>query len=163
MAFETILQHEILTKFAYPFLLIFFILFAVLEKTEIFGKDKKQLNALLSFVVGLIFVSAFNPKLIVADLILFLTIGVVIVFIVLLLWGFVNKGEVALSSGVKKVAAVVIVIAVIIAILITTNVHLFGVFDFLFKSGWSGDFWTNAIFVVVIAVALALMMKKTTK
>ncbi len=161
MGFDTILQHEVLTKFAYPFLLVFFILFAVLEKTKLFGEDKKQLNALISFVIGLIFVSAFNPKLIVADLILFLTIAIVIVFIILLLWGFVNGGKAEISSGVKKVAAVVIVIAVIIAVLVASNVDLGGIFDFLFKSGWSSDFWTNAIFVVVIAVALALVLKKT--
>ena len=37
MGVETIFQHELLTKFAYPFLLIFFIVFAVLEKTNLEG------------------------------------------------------------------------------------------------------------------------------
>ena len=40
----TILQSALLTDFLYPFLLVFFILFAVLEKTNIFGAGKKQLN-----------------------------------------------------------------------------------------------------------------------
>ena len=74
---ENILQHEILTDFVYPFLLVFFIIFALLEKTKIFGTDKKQLNALVAFVIGLIFVAAVDPKLIVGDLILFLTIDLI--------------------------------------------------------------------------------------
>ena len=74
MVEETILQHWILTRFAFPFLLIFFIVFAVLEKTKLLGEGKKQLNALLSFVVSLVFVSAIYPTLVVSNLILFLTV-----------------------------------------------------------------------------------------
>ena len=51
---ENILQHETLTSFVYPFLLIFFIVFAILEKTKIFGEEKKQVNAFVAFVIGLI-------------------------------------------------------------------------------------------------------------
>ena len=54
---ETLLQHPVLTNFVYPFLIVFFIVFAVLEKTKLFGEEKKQLNALTAFVIGLIFVS----------------------------------------------------------------------------------------------------------
>ena len=80
MVLETIFQHELLTKFAYPFLLIFFIVFAILEKTKILGDDKKQLNAVLAFVIGLIFLSVVQPRLIVENMILFLTVAIVIVF-----------------------------------------------------------------------------------
>ena len=157
---ETILQHWILTRFAYPFLLIFFIVFAVLEKTKIFGDDKKQLNALVAFVIGLIFISVVYPTLVVENLILFLTVALVVVFIALLLWGFVSGGEAKISSkGLKIVAGILIVIAVAIALL-----WAMGIWDefanLLFKQSWSKSFWTNLIFIVVIAVALALMMRK---
>ena len=51
----TILQHWIFTKFALPFLLVFFIVYGVLAKTKVLG-DAKQLNAMVSFVIGLIFI-----------------------------------------------------------------------------------------------------------
>ena len=86
MTLETILQHWILTDFVYPFLLVFFIVFAILDKTKLLGGDKKQLNAMLAFVIGLIFVSAVYPKVVVGDLILFLTISIIVVFVFLLLW-----------------------------------------------------------------------------
>ena len=161
MGVETIFQHELLTKFAYPFLLIFFIVFAILEKTKILGDDKKQLNAVLAFVIGLIFLSVVQPRLIVENLILFLTVAIVIVFVVLLLWGFVSGGEIKenflSNKGVKWTVGIAVVIAVIVAVFwaagITTDA-----FDFLFKQSWSNTFWTNFIFVAVVAAALAVVL-----
>ena len=51
---ETILQGEVFTRFILPFFLVFFVIFALLEKTKLFGDGKKQINAMISFVVGLI-------------------------------------------------------------------------------------------------------------
>jgi hypothetical protein len=155
---ETILQHWIFTKFAFPFLLIFFILFGILEKTKLFGDDKKQLNAGISFVVGLIFVAAVFPKLVVGNLILFLTIAIVVVFIALLLWGFLIGEPPKLEKGLKWVIGIVVVIAVGIALLWAMGIEG-GASDLLFQQDWSGTFWTNAAFVAVIIIALVLVMR----
>ena len=162
MAVETILQSEILTKFVYPFLLIFFIVFAVLEKTKVLGDGKKQLNALVAFVIGLIFVGAVFPKLVVANMILFLTVALVVVFVVLLLWGFVGSGEKGfeISKGLKTFLMIILGIAVIVAVFWAVGVGG-GFFDFLFRSNWSSAFWTNFLFIVVIAAALALVLWKS--
>ena len=163
MALETIFQHELLTKFAYPFLLIFFIVFAILEKTKILGEDKKQLNAVLAFVIGLIFLSVVQPRLIVENMILFLTVAIVIVFVVLLLWGFVSGGDLKenflSNKGVKWTVGIVVVIAVIVAVFWAMGLTS-DTFDFLFKQSWSNSFWTNFIFVAVVAAALAVVLKK---
>ena len=160
MVTETILQNEILTKFVYPFLLIFFIIFAVLEKTKVLGDDKKQLNALVSFVIGLIFVGAVFPKLVVSNMILFLTVALVVMFVVLLLWGFVASGEKGfeLSKGLKTFLIIILGIAVVIAVFWAVGIGG-GFFSFLFNSSWSSAFLTNFLFIVVIAAALALVIK----
>ncbi len=162
MVTETILQHEILTKFAYPFLLIFFIVFAILEKTKILGEEKKQLNALIAFVIGLIFVSAFQPKIIVENLILFLTVALVVMFVVLMIWGFVSSGKdgFQLEGWMKWILWIVGGIAVIIAVLWAVGVWD-KVVDLLFKQNWSNSFWTNAAFIVAIAAALAAVLKSS--
>ena len=54
---ETFLQNWIVAKFVLPFFLVWFIVFAILEKAKPLG-EKHQLNALVSTVIGLIFVSA---------------------------------------------------------------------------------------------------------
>ena len=166
MAIQTIFQHEILTKFAYPFLLIFFIVFAVLEKTKLLGEDKKQLNALISFVIGLIFLSVLSEQreMIVGNLILFLTIALVVMFVALLLWGFVSGGDfkedILKNKGVKWVVGIAVIVAVVAALIWATGMDS-GVIDLLFEQSWSDALWTNVAFVVVIAIALALVLKKS--
>lgn len=158
---ETILQHPILTGFVYPFLLVFFIVFAVLEKTRLFGEDRRQLNALLAFVIGLVFISAVSPKLIVSNMILFLSVALVIMFVILLLWGFLfassDKGF-ELTKGMKGGLAIVFGIAIIVAIFWATGATS-GVFDALFNQSWSEAFWTNLIFIILIGLAIALIIK----
>jgi len=164
MVEKTILQHEIFTRFALPFLLMFFIVFAVLEKTKLLGEGKKQLNALIAFVIGLIFVSAVYPTLVVSNLILFLTVAIVVVFVALLLWGFVfgEKEEFKIKGWMRWVLGILIGVGVFFAVLWATGIQG-KVVDLLFKQDWSSVFWTNALFVVVIAVALALVIGKSKK
>lgn len=155
MVASTILQSSIFTDFAFPFLLVFFILFGVLEKLKVFGDDKHMLNAMISFVVGLIFVAAVFPKAIVGNLILFLTVAIVVVFIALLLWGFIAGEIPKIPKGLQAGVAIVVMIAVVIALLwamgIATNT-----FDFLFNSSWSSSFWTNFAFIVVVIIGMAV-------
>jgi hypothetical protein len=159
LAETTILQHWLFTNFAFPFLLIFFIVFAILEKTKIFGEDKKQLNALLSFVVGLVFVSAVFPKIMVNNLILFLTVAIVISFIGLLLWGFLIGGDAKIqSTGVKWGFGIVLVLFLIGAVLWAAGWQD-EVFDFLTGDSIGGSFWTNLVFIIVIAIALTIALK----
>lgn len=158
---ETILQNEIFTNFALPFLLIFFIVFGILEKTKLFGEDKKQLNALIAFVIGLIFVAAIFPKLVVGNLILFLTVAIVVMFVGLLLWGFVSGEAPKLESKpLKWVVGIVIIVAVGIALLWAMGIEG-GASDLLFEQSWSGELWTNIAFVVVVILALVFAMRKT--
>ena len=159
---ETILQHWIFTRFAFPFLLVFFVVFAILEKTKILG-DKKQINALIAFIIGLIFVSVVFPVDVVTNMILFLTVALITMFVALIIWGFVKgiggeKVQIIESKAVKIILGIVITIAVIVAILWATGFYT-PIYDWLFKQDWSGSFWTNLLFIVVIAVTIALVLK----
>jgi len=157
---QTLLQHPILTDFAYPFLLMFFIVFAILEKAKVLG-DKKQTNALVAFVIGLIFVSAVYPKMVVENMVLFLTMALIVVFVALMLWGLIT-GEEGLKfsnapSALKWIIGVVVVVGVTLAVLWASGVG-FGIFDKIFGMG-TKNFWTNAVFIVMISVALAVVIK----
>lgn len=158
MVNETFLQNDLLMRFIFPFILIFAILFGLLEKTKLFGSDKHQLNAIVSVIVGLIFVGAVFPKIIVGNMVLFLSVALVIIFIGLLLWGFVSGDELTtdfMSHGkLKWFSGIVIVIAVIIALLWASDINI-RIFDLLFKQSWSKIFWINIISFAVIAAALA--------
>jgi hypothetical protein len=167
MAELSFLQSPALTNFVYPFLLLFFIIFAVLEKTKLFGEGKTQINALISFVIGFIFVTAIFPKEMVNNLILFLTIAIVIMFIVLVLWGFVAGEEgLKLSSapkGLKWAIGIFIILAVTIAVLWAAGVNVSKLINDLFHASWSSTFWTNVIFIVLVAAALAVAIGTSKK
>lgn len=162
MAEDTLLQSEVLTRFILPFLLVFFIVFAILEKTKLFGEGKKQLNALISFVMSLIFVSVLYPTEVVSNLILFLTVALVSVFVILLIWGFIfgDVKEGFKPAGWMKVGLAILGgIAFVVAMIWATG--LFGnLGEILFQQSWSSTFWTNLAFIGVIAIALALILGK---
>jgi hypothetical protein len=164
----TFLQNDLFTNFLYPFLLMFFILFGILEKTEILGKDKKQFNAGVSLVVGLIFVGTVFPKMVAANMILFMTVGLVIILVSLILWGFVSGGKgFTIESGTKihKFFAFLFILAFVSAVLWATGLGetfisgLSKVFGFLFDSSWSGTFWMNVVIVVLVAVGIAVALE----
>ena len=160
MVTETILQHWIIANFILPFLLIFLIVFGILEKTKVFGDTNKQLNAFIAFVIGLIFVGAVSPKLVVGNLILFFTVSIVVLFVALLLWGFVSgdDAKIIVASTLRGIVGGLIVISVIIALLFATGFENTA-FDSLFRQPWSQTLWTNVAFIAVIIVALVLVIK----
>ena len=112
--------------------------------------------------MGLIFVTAIFPKAVVANLILFLTISLVIVFIVLLLWGFVF-GEI--KEGFKPTVwmkwtlGILIGIGVVLVVIWSIGLPA-GIVNWFSQLNWSSPFWINFSFIVVIAVALALVLMK---
>ncbi|MCW8965692.1 MAG: hypothetical protein OQK82_03260 [Candidatus Pacearchaeota archaeon] len=160
MANETILQHWIFTQFILPFLLMWTIVFAVLQRSRLLGEGRHQLDAVVAFVIGLIFVSAVFPKVVVGNLILFLTVAIIVMFVGLLLWGFVSggdlKGEIV-GGRLKPVVAGVIVVVIIVAVLWATGVND-EVGNILFNQSWSSSFWTNVSFIAIVAGALAAVL-----
>jgi hypothetical protein len=159
----TIFDHYLFRDFALPFLLIFTVVFAILEKTKVLGDGKTQINAIVSLVVGLIFISVNYPKSVVENMILFLTVAIIIMFVVLVLWGFAVGDVPKLLTGDKVnwvtwLVGSVIVLSVIIAVIWATGIKI-SFFSSLFEQSWSKSFWTNLIFLVVIAAAIAIAVK----
>ena len=163
---ETIFQHFIFKEFIFPFLLIFTIVFAILEKTKILGEDKKQTNAIVAFVIGLIFVGVAYPKDVVNNMILFLTVALIVAFVALLLWGFIMGEEAKIIPGdakwIKWVVGIGVILAVLIAFFWSAGIDV-KIIDLLFKQGWSNTFWTNALFVAVVAIGIAIVVRKAKK
>lgn len=164
MATTIFLQNDIFTKFLFPFLLVFFIVFAILERTKLFGEGKKQLNALTAFVIGLIFVTAVYPVLVVNNLILFLTVALVALFVVLLIWGFIFGDEkgFALNKTLKWILAILAGVAFLAAIFWATGWYQ-NVADFFSNNSTNQTIITDVTFVLVIAIALALVIRKEKK
>lgn len=161
MAATTFLSNSIINDFILPFLLMFFIIFAILERTKLFGEGKKQLNALVAFVIALIFVGAVFPKLIVSNMILFLSVAIVIIFVFLLIWGFIfgdEKGFKA-TGWMKYFLGISAGLAVLVAIVFATGLNT-QIVDFF---STQSNIWTNLAFIIVIVIALALVLLQREK
>ena len=157
--FSTILQSWVVSKFILPFLLVFFIVFAILERTKLFGDGKKQLNALTAAVISLIFVGAVYPKIVVENLILFFAVAMIALFVILLLWGFIfgdAKEGFKLEAWMKYLLGFGILVAFIFGLIWATD--WWGNIINFFKSSLGQSITTNAIFVFIIVVALAAVL-----
>jgi len=160
MVKETIFQNWIFRDYILPFLLVFVLVFAVLEKTKLLGDGKKQLDAIVALIIGLIVVGVLYPKDIMANMILFLSVSLVIVFVFLLLYGFVvgDKDGFKLSSELKIALGIIIGVAVIFAGVWAMGLNV-EIFDILFKQSWSESLWTNIAFIAIFVFVVAWVLK----
>jgi len=158
---ETILSHPIFTEIILPFVLVFTIVFAILQRTKVLGEDKKQIDAIVAAVVGLLLVAFAYPTGVITKLVPFLAVGLVVIFVFLLLYGFMaaDKDGLKLHKGIVITGGIIIVIALIVAVLWAT-----GSLDQLkiwFSGSGGTQIWANVILVVAIIGAIATVLATT--
>jgi hypothetical protein len=155
MAAPTILQSGLFMNLVLPFLLVFTVIFAILQKSEILGKGKKQVDALVALAVGLIVVAFGNYVEIIGKMTAFMGVAVVVILVFLILTGlFYEQGTFRLGDKTKMVGMGVAIVAIVIALLVYT-----GSWDYL-KNAFSGTgsgLLTNIIFIVIIGAAVAAL------
>jgi hypothetical protein len=147
---DSIFSSDIFTKVILPFVLVFTLIFAILEKSKLMGEDKKQINAILGLVIALILISFPYPRDIIVKLMPFLAVVAVILLVFMLLYGFSsgNKSGDPLGKGLKITVGILIALALIVFLLIIT-----GGWDLImnsFSSGTTNSIIFNTIFIVII-------------
>src|SRR3989344_3729501 len=85
----TILSSPFFVEGVLPFILIFSLVFAVLQKSKILGEGKHQLDALVSFSVALLTIAFANAVNVIVQLVPVLAVGLVVLLVFMVLWGFV--------------------------------------------------------------------------
>lgn len=158
MAGPTILQSNFVFYVILPFVLVFALVFAVLEKSEILGKGKHQINAIISLVIGLIVVSFGYAVDIITGMIPFLAVALVIILVFLVLVGALYKeGEFKLHDNVRWAMVGIIAISVVIAALYFT-----GAWDYLYglvnSNGEGSNIVTNVVFVAIIIAVIGAVL-----
>ncbi len=153
---ETILSSPIISEAVLPFILIFTVVYAILQKSKILGDDKKQIDALVGLVVGLITITFARAVGIISSLLPFLAISVVMILIFLILTAMVSHEKTSTwEIGFKKTIMVMAFIAVVIAGMVVTGAWDYLAYQF---SGPGGSVWfTNIVFLVIIGATVALV------
>jgi hypothetical protein len=153
----TILQNDFVVYGILPFLLVFVVVFAILQKSRILGEGKKQVDAIVALVIGLIVISFGNAVGIIVGLSTFMAVASVVILVFMILYGMVYKeGEFDLHKNVKLAFGFLIALAVVIAVLIQTG-YWGTLYDF-FLLGGAGDFGPTIVFIVIIAVAIGSVL-----
>ena len=99
---EPILISPFFINYILPFVLVFTLTFAILQKTKLLGEEKKQIDALVSLVIGLILIAFPFAREIVVKLMPFLAVSLIILLVFMLLYGFImGKSGDVLHKGVK--------------------------------------------------------------
>ncbi len=154
---ETILSSPIISEAVLPFILIFTVVYAILQKSQILGKEKKQIDALVGLVVGLITITFANAVGIISSLLPFLAVSIVLILVFLILVAMVSTGEkgIDLHPGFKWTIVILSFISVVVAGLVLTGAWDYLAYQF---EGPGGSVWlTNIVFLVIIAGAVILV------
>ena len=160
---STILSSPIFGEVILPFILIFVVVFAILQKTKILGEGKKQIDSIVSLVVALIAVSFGWATGVIVKLMPFLAVAVVIILILLILMGFIHGEDKAyeMPKGLKIGVGVAAGVALIVAILWATG-SLEYIWENLFGTGTENNaILSNVIFIIVIIAVIVIALTTT--
>ena len=160
----TIMSHPIFVGTILPFVLVFTIVFAILQKSKILGDGKKQIDAIVSLIFGLIVISFGNATGIILQLIPFLAVSLVIILVLLLLLGlFSAEGEFFKNfpNWLKWVLVIGSVLAVVIAVVIVTDFWQ-TLNEWLFISD-SSNLFANIIFIAIVVGAIIAVTVSSSK
>lgn len=151
-----------------PFLLVFTIVFAILEKTKILGIEKiggheypkKNLNSMVAFVAALLvvassqLVAAINESM--ANVVLLLLLSVLFL---MLIGSFYKEGEsVALEKGWRLLFMIIMFVGIVFiflhAIKDESGVSWLGWLWYQVSQNWGSNFVTSIVFVIVLVIAI---------
>ncbi len=155
----TILSSPFFVELVLPFLLVFTVVFAILDKSKILGEGKRQINAIVAFVVALIFVAFSDAVGLSIQLIAVMAVVIVIMLVFMILYAFSITGEkeFTLPKGVKWAFLVLIVAVIVISLLIFTGYWPL-VLEAL-SGGEGSSLVMNLLFLIIIGVAIAIVVR----
>ena len=155
MAAENWFTNVIFTDFILPAVLIFVLVFAILEKTKLLGEGKKQINAIIGVVIALTLLAFPASRDLIVALIPILAVIMIILFVFLFLYSFASgetKGD-PLGKKVKIGIGIVIAIVIIIAVLLITGA--WGRVVEVFSESNTG---ANIVFIVIAGAAILAVL-----
>jgi hypothetical protein len=147
------LSYPIFSDYILPFILVFALVFAILQKSKLLGDGKQQIDAIIAFVMAAILVTFSTQVTWLKNFTVFLVIGMVILFLFMLLYGFAygntNGDPLAGAKWVKPTVGIIVFVAVIVGALVITDTWQ-KVLDFFTQ----GELGPNVVFIILIIVAI---------
>jgi hypothetical protein len=147
-----------------PFLLVFTVVFGVLEKTKIFGtendKPKKNINAMVAFTIGFFVVAATQVVDIIQSSLPYIVLFLILIIAFMILFGAtVSEGELSIWDhiGEKKGIFAFGILIALIAIIVGAMGMFGDLVDWIFKY-IQGPMASTVILLVVIGIFIWLVV-----
>ncbi|MEK6859704.1 MAG: hypothetical protein AABX54_02715 [Nanoarchaeota archaeon] len=152
----------IFVDYLLPFVLVFTLIFAILQKTKLLGDEAKRANAIIGLVVGLLLIAFKQPRDIIVLLMPFLAVFATVLLVFMLLYGFiVGKKEGDVLGYWWKVAFAAVLTISFIAFLLAITGYFNIVWDYLFNTRQGSAIWMNAILLAIIIGAIVAVVRGT--
>jgi hypothetical protein len=142
------------------FLLVFFIVYAILTKIKVTG-DNKLVHAVVSFIVAIIFLVFASSRDVVLKFTPWVAVLLVLLFFIMLLVGFTQKSlDTFMEPWIAWVFVAILVIIFLVVLLKVMGYGLIDTFDSL------SDFYTDypkifgALSILIVAILAAWVVVK---
>ncbi len=156
---------EWISQVVLPFVLVFTLIFAILEKSKILGSEKHQVNSLIALVMGLLIIGVSAAKDMINDIIPVIAVVAVIIFVFMLLVGFTAGKEGALirDGGLNKPLQIIIgiIVAIILIVTILSSSGKVPQLASFFKSPDTAPIFQSIIFLIITAAVAAILFSSS--
>ncbi len=145
-----------LTTMLLPFLLIFVVVFAILQKSKILGDGKAQIDAMVALVIGLILIGFPGPRDIVVGLMPWVAVGVSVILVFLILYGFVAGDLTNVPDWMKITFGILAGLFTIGVVVYVTG--FWRIIADLFSGSSESSLWMNIVMIVLVIGAAVIVI-----
>ncbi len=136
-----------------PFLLVFTLAFAILEKSKIFGSDKRNINLIVGLILGLLFLQNNYLVYMVQRFLPNVSMMLIVFLMFLLIFAIFGGESTAWSGGALTLGFIVSIVTIILAL--STDLLPFGEWGILdyynsLDPGTRGFIWLIILILVVV-------------
>jgi hypothetical protein len=148
----------ILTEWFLPFILVFVICFAILEKSKILGNGVSRIDALVSLAVGFLAVSLPYSRDVIVDLMPWLGVGLASLFVFFVLYAFIAGDKMMEEPWIKYV-----LLGLVSVFSIGVIFYVTGFWELISSKGFSfgGESLSNLVFIIIVGILVFWVMRST--
>lgn len=151
------------SNFILPFLLVFVVVFAILQKSKILGDGKAQMDSLVALAIALLLIATPIPRNFIIEFTPWVAVGIVVILVFLLLYGFVAEDSWKTQLWIKIVFGILSGLFVIGLVLYFSGFWELGFVKQVFSMKDSGSLWANTLLILVVIGALAVALSTSKK
>lgn len=157
----SLFTNPIFTEGILPFLLVFVLIFAILQRSKILGEGQKQIDSLVSLTIALILIGFETPRTYIVQLLPWLAVALVVLLIFMLVYGMVGETT---EKGLKLpvwVRNAVLWLAIIFVVVIVFKIT--DTWDTFYNWVSSSSVIGNILMIVVVVVVLWIALRDPDK